>query len=155
MNNTLSLEERLKEAKKLYESANKDQKYILESLFPELRESGDERIRKAILELVRQSSAILDKQNQNNMIAWLEKQKINPYSGVSFEYNGNTWGMYASARDNGVEILFNGKLKAFLSSEKSFLYPIHSELVPKSAKEVVNEEKVDNQNCVKPTDNVE
>lgn len=31
-------------------------------------------MRKAILELVRQSSEILDKQNQNNMIAWLEKQ---------------------------------------------------------------------------------
>jgi hydrogenase maturation factor len=34
----------------------------------------DEKIRKAILELVRQSSEVLDKQNQNNMIAWLEKQ---------------------------------------------------------------------------------
>lgn len=43
-------------------------------IFPELEESEDERIRKAILELVRQSSEILDKQNQNNMIAWLEKQ---------------------------------------------------------------------------------
>jgi hypothetical protein len=37
-------------------------------------ESEDEKIRKAILELVRQSSEVLDKQNQNNMIAWLEKQ---------------------------------------------------------------------------------
>lgn len=44
--------------------------------FPELKESEDERIRKAILELVRQSSEVLDKQNQNNMIAWLEKQKV-------------------------------------------------------------------------------
>jgi len=50
----------------------------LQDLFPELREeSEDERIRKAILELVKQSSAILDKQNQNNMIAWLEKQGKN------------------------------------------------------------------------------
>lgn len=46
----------------------------IETIFPELKESEDERIRKAILELVRQSSEILDKQNQNNMIAWLEKQ---------------------------------------------------------------------------------
>jgi len=66
--------EKLKEAKRLYQTANSDQKYVLESLFPELRKSEDERIRKAILELVRQSSEVLDKQNQNNMISWLERQ---------------------------------------------------------------------------------
>lgn len=43
-------------------------------IFPELREPEDEKVRKAILELVKQSSEILDKQNQNNMINWLEKQ---------------------------------------------------------------------------------
>ena len=47
----------------------------IESIFPELKESEDGKIRKAILALVRQSSEVLDKQNQNNMIAWLEKQK--------------------------------------------------------------------------------
>lgn len=46
--------------------------YILK-IFPVLKVSEDERIRKAILELVKQSSEVLDKQNQNNMIAWLEK----------------------------------------------------------------------------------
>ncbi|WP_288888029.1 hypothetical protein [uncultured Eubacterium sp.] len=46
----------------------------LYNIFPELRELEDERIKKAILELVRQSSEVLDRQNQNNMIAWLEKQ---------------------------------------------------------------------------------
>ncbi|MBO7716471.1 MAG: hypothetical protein J6S85_23095 [Methanobrevibacter sp.] len=73
--------------KKLYEDAifriNKwvegseiiDPKEVAEFVFPELKESDDEKIRKAILELVRQSSEVLDKQNQNNMIAWLEKQK--------------------------------------------------------------------------------
>lgn len=50
--------------------ANED----FEAIFPELKESEDEKIRKAILELVRQLSEVLDKQNQNNMIAWLEKQ---------------------------------------------------------------------------------
>ena len=65
------------------------------------------------------------------------EQKPNPYSGASFDYNGHTWGM--CARDNGVEILFDGELKAFLSLEKSFIYPIHSqpELAPKSAKEAL------------------
>ena len=55
----------------------KDSIRNISSMFPEFaerEEREDERIRKAILELVRQSSEILDKQNQNNMIAWLEKQ---------------------------------------------------------------------------------
>lgn len=47
---------------------------FIKMIFPELKESEDERIRKCIIELVKQSSEILDKQNQNNMIAWLEKQ---------------------------------------------------------------------------------
>ena len=47
----------------------------------------------------------------------LEKQgESNPYSGVSFEYNGNIWGM--CARDNGVDILFNKKIIQHISDEK-------------------------------------
>ena len=43
-------------------------------------------------------------------IARIEKQgEPNPYSGVSFKYNGHTWGM--CARDNGVEILVDGEIK--------------------------------------------
>ena len=49
---------------------------------------------------------------------WAEAQDEltpNPYSGVSFNDNGNVWGM--CARDNGVDILFNGKLIQHISSE--------------------------------------
>jgi hypothetical protein len=48
------------------------------------------------------------------------------------------------ARDNGVEILFDGELKAFLSLEKSFIYPVHPQptIVPKSELET-NKEKVE------------
>lgn len=65
----------------------------------------------------------------------------NPYSGVSFKYNGHIYGMFA--RDNGVEILVDGKIK-----ERVFPQG-------KSALEAVKEEKVDNQNCVNPADRVE
>lgn len=78
-----------------------------------------------------------------------EKQgEPNPFSGVSFEYDGHIWGM--CARDNGVEIIFDGELKAFLSLEKSFIYPIHPQksLAPKSAMEAIKEEKVDNANKI-------
>ena len=35
----MSQEDKLKEAKRLYETANADQRYVLERLFPELKES--------------------------------------------------------------------------------------------------------------------
>lgn len=71
MENQLSFET----AKAIYNSSkNKEVLEALETIFPKLCESEDKKIRKAILELVRQSSEILDKQNQNNMLAWLEKQ---------------------------------------------------------------------------------
>ena len=130
----------------------------IEENFPQLKESKDEGIRKAIL------TGLIDCRDAPDLwwsdfggipiddcIAWLEKQgEQNPYSGTSFKYNGHTWGM--CARDNGVEILFDGELKAFLSSENSFIYPIHPQpdLTPKNAMEAIKEEKVDNANKVEP-----
>lgn len=38
------------------------------------KDNNDEKIRKNIIELVKQSSEILNKQNQKDMLAWLEKQ---------------------------------------------------------------------------------
>ena len=49
---------------------------------------------------------------------WLEKQteqKPNPYTGVSFEYNGHIWGM--CARDNGVDILLDKQLFKHLEKQ--------------------------------------
>lgn len=65
-------EEKFKEAKKLYESANADQKYVLESLFPDLKESEDERIRKEIVRFIRME--VEDEIVGNKWIAWLKKQ---------------------------------------------------------------------------------
>lgn len=44
-------------------------------VFPELKECEDEKIRKAIVELVKQSSNILNPMSQKSMIDWLEKHK--------------------------------------------------------------------------------
>jgi hypothetical protein len=66
----------------------------------------------------------------------------NPYSGVSFNYNGHTWGM--CARDNGVEILIDGEIK-----ERVFL---DNKPQGKSALEAIKEEKVDNTNKIEPKD---
>lgn len=49
-----------------------------ENIFPELR-NEDEEIRQGLIGLVKQSSEILEKKNQEQMIAWLEKQDKNRY----------------------------------------------------------------------------
>lgn len=86
----------------------------VEGFLPELKESEDEKIRKTLIRFFKDNYP-----NETEMydgtitvgkvLAWLEKQKPNPFSGTSFEYNGHTWGM--CARDNGVEILIDGHLK--------------------------------------------
>ena len=146
--------EALERAKKLKENPKaifleEENVHVSDYIFPELKESEDERIRKEIVRFIQME--VEDEIVGNKWIAWLEGLcKPNPYSGVSFDYNGHIWGM--CARDNGVEILFDGELKAFLSLEKSFIYPIHPqpELAPKSALEAINEEMTENANYVKP-----
>ena len=119
----------------------------LECLIPELKESEDEKIRKEIIKYLERTVPHHHRDEvlkSKEWTAWLEKQELksNPYSGVSFSYNGNIWGM--CARDNGVEILFDGELKAFLSSEKSFIYPTR----PQPVLEPIKEEKAGNNNKV-------
>ena len=132
-----------------------------EYIFPELKEpkeNNDEKIRKELIAHFRNTRCVTEEGAEKiaQWVAWLEKQaEPNPYDGVSFKYNGHAWGM--CAKDNGVEIIFDGELKAFLSLEKSFIYPIYHkpDIAPKSALEAIKEEKVDNQNCVNPVDNDE
>jgi hypothetical protein len=74
----MTQEEKIKEAKRLYESANADQKYVLESLFPELKES-DERIRNFLIDFIK-VCGWTEKKDQGwplreECIAWLEKQR--------------------------------------------------------------------------------
>jgi hypothetical protein len=57
-------------------------------------------------------------QKNNSLIEQLEKrqgEKTNPYSGISFEYNGHVWGM--CARDNGVDILLDKQLFKHLEKQ--------------------------------------
>ena len=74
----MDYKEKLEEAKRLYESANVDQKHVIETLFPELKESEEERIRKALINyLITDEDNGVSKVGQipiDNVIAWLEKQ---------------------------------------------------------------------------------
>lgn len=75
----MTQEDKLKEAKRLYQTANADQKYVLESLFHELKESEDERVRKFLIgyfdKLIDENSEWgLIKETREKIITWLEKQ---------------------------------------------------------------------------------
>lgn len=91
-------------------------------IFPELKESEDERIRKQTLKVLNYYKG--EEKSEGRMpneieecISWLEKQgEQNPYSGISFKYNGHTWGM--CARDGGVDILVDSKLKTHIDEKQ-------------------------------------
>ena len=78
----MSQEDKFKEAQRLYEPANADQRYVLERLFPELKESEDEKIRKDLITFLDEiwhlgKNANFDKWDKSdcsNWLAWLEKQ---------------------------------------------------------------------------------
>lgn len=72
----MDYKEKIKEAKRLYETANADQKYVLESLFPEIRESDDERIKKSLISYLHGLGEFdyPDKKTYHDWLKWIEKQ---------------------------------------------------------------------------------
>ena len=96
----MAQEEKFEEAKRLYETANANQRYVLESLFPELKESEDERIRKALVEMVHDTTgdslwvdygvhkedaiAYLEKQGEQKPAEWSKIDKANLEDSIYF-----------------------------------------------------------------------
>lgn len=104
-------DEAIERAKKFYGNG------IIEEIFPELKESEDEKIKNAILNHLKKMWGNCQDDvcgvHVEDAIDWLEKQgEPNPYSGVSFKYNSHIWGM--CGRDGGVEILVDGKIKEII-----------------------------------------
>lgn len=104
-------DEALKKASAAHKDEDRHLKATLERIFPELKEDDDDSIKKDLIQWVDEFPDIIWRGHyKKDIIAWLEKQgEPNPYSGVSFKYNGHTWGM--CARDGGVEILVDGEIK--------------------------------------------
>ena len=85
----MSQEDKFKEAQRLYETANADQRYVLERLFPELKESEDELtwLKNYISEEayylsmdIRDNKDSIKLQKLQKSLAWLEKQAADkPY----------------------------------------------------------------------------
>ena len=131
-------DEALKKASVAHKDEDRHLKATLERIFPELKEDETDRIKKDLIQWVDEFPDIIWRGHyKKDIIDWLEKQcESNPYSGVSFKYNGHTWCM--CGRDNGVEILVDGEIK-----ERIFL---DNKPQGKSALEAIKEEKVDNAN---------
>lgn len=70
----MSKEERLEEAKKLYETANSDQRYVLETLFPELKKKTDEKMIQKLIAVVHLYYGEGVDAERDECLAWLEKQ---------------------------------------------------------------------------------
>lgn len=66
----------VKEASIAYKDEDKHLKATLERIFPELKESEDERIRKDIIEMLRNWASVhyITKEQFSERMAWLEKQ---------------------------------------------------------------------------------
>ena len=65
--------EKFEEAKRLYQTANADRRYVLERLFPELNECKDERIWEALIKFHKSTIAIYGIDGED-IVTWLEKQ---------------------------------------------------------------------------------
>ena len=77
----MTREEKLEEARKLYKTANADQRYVLERLFHELIEDKDERIRKELISFFTERAKHTEDSTFNGLsskeiIDWVEKQHI-------------------------------------------------------------------------------
>ena len=142
----LSIEEKAKRydeaieiAKGYYTSdCHTNLRIAMENLFSELKESEDEMIKKELISFLQlPHPQFVGERKQEKWIAWLEKQ-CEEIDLANREY----WRGY---REGKQEIL-----DKYANLEKQGEQP-----QGKSALEAVKEEKVDNQNCVKPVNNVE
>lgn len=70
----MDYKEKLRLAKEALDSGSYD-KETIEYIFPELKESEDEKIRKDIISLVKETSVSKRFYDLKKMLAWLEKQK--------------------------------------------------------------------------------
>lgn len=121
------MEEKLKEAKRLYKSANADQKYVLECLFPELRESNDERIRKNIISWLKNiEGQTIPINDYNSAIDWLEKQG---------EFKSSKWTEGDVVRHGGVLALVTNGRNAMKSNCEQITIQYPDEWVKAEKKE--------------------
>lgn len=151
-------DEALKKAKDML-SYKEVRREDMEYLFPELKESEDERIRKALIVYLR--SILSNKKYGDKFIEswidWLEKQGKNNM-GISEATKQELEDSLHKALEKETSESCNEFLEK-QGEQKPFDYENaniqQKDFAPKSALEAAKEEKVNNQNCIKSTDKVE
>ena len=118
---------------------------------PELRESEDERIRKEIIAILQYKYEKFSKDpkycNAPQWIAWLENQKEPELS--------EDFGEYVAELGKQFQEVSFAKLSRIAVRIKNWLEKQGEQPQGKTALEAIKEEKVDNQNRLNPTDEVE
>lgn len=148
----------LERAKQLLETSVAFDRFTIERIFPELIESRDEKIRKAISQCVEDMRGQFEKLysvHHKDAIAWLEKQK--EYESTDFEYvwDRTDCGDLTSALDKYSEEAIINMCHAWYDKgieleRKSWLEKQGEKPQGKTALEAIKEEKVDNTNKVEP-----
>lgn len=132
-------------------------------IFPELKESEDERIRQRIIHALH--GDVLEMSEIKEAIAWLEKQgeqkeatcvaetidRLSETGTITFEEFLNEFCKRAKIYD--IE-LPNRSYDIYALCNELYSLLVKQKPQGKSALEAAKEEKVDNQNCVKPADEV-
>lgn len=99
-------EQALERARKVHTTNVDENKKSTEYIFPELKESGDERIRKALIQHIRYKVSVISGWRKEELIAWLEKvavpspQDWNDYKDKPVEL----WNAYVRGLANGEEV---------------------------------------------------
>ena len=94
---------------------------VLHNIFPELRESEDERIRKAIIKSIEEDSSVYEQEvSKESMLAYLEKQKESLHISESCKENANSFTDESEDSKTKQEILhyFNVELLASKDEEE-------------------------------------
>jgi len=172
--------EALESLKGLLESVSEDNYPITKDdiieIFPDLKESDDEKIRKVLIELVKCNEKsgykLLNNVPTSSMVAWLEKQGdkdelIKELGEYKAKYTQEVLEKHIDNMNNKDDERLRNTTIAFLKdfADKGYENAIEcidwlekqgeQKLQGKSALEAINEEKNDNQFCVKSTNNVE
>lgn len=158
-------DEALERAKEFIVASAAYDKFTIEKIFPELKESEDDKIRRIVYGWINtQPSSFFDLNgiSKEDMLTWLEKQGKQKTIWHSEDEEPKRDSLILLIMQSGNAIVakiiepnhtFNhGERWAYIDDllEKQSEKP-----QGKSALEAINEEKVDNQNCVKSTDKVE
>ena len=90
-------DEALKKASAAHKDEDRHLKATLERIFPELKESEDEKIRKEIISILRNAYWTSNRNRFNKLVAWLEKQGKTPTDKIEPRFKVGDWVVFITS----------------------------------------------------------